>query len=166
MPTPFATWVHRGVLVVLLFGAYQLAWTPARSTWITHGAAPLLERTQHLTGQQRAITIRPAAKSLYIQTSTETIFRYTAPAGIKFLLPGLFLLVIAPRQSWIGLFFGGHLIISILTLLLLSADTAGLVGPARIADFVQIYGVDAYSLTLPIFVFARRMQGEPKPKTD
>lgn len=165
MPTTFAAWIHRTLLVALLFGAYQLAWTPARSTWITQGAAPLLERTQILTNQERAMTVRPRDASLYVETGTDAIFRYTAPAGIKFLLPGLFLLVIAPRQSRIGLFFGGHLILGLLTLLLLSADTAGLAGAARIADFVQVYGVDAYSLTIPIFVFAQQVQGEPGGET-
>lgn len=161
MPRTVSAWIHRMVLVGLLVVAYELAWSPTRSVWISHGAAPLLERVLDVTDQQRAMTVRSTARTLYIETTGEMIFRYTAPAGIKFLLPGLFLLIIAPRHPRIGVFFAGHLVLGLLTLLLLSGETAGMTGNAQIADFIQSYGVDAYSLTVPIFVLAQRVQQTP-----
>lgn len=161
MPRTLSAWVHRLVLVGLLFAAYELAWRPARSAWISHGAAPLLERVLDFTNQHRAMTVRSEPRALYIETTGEMIFRYTAPGGIKFLLPGLFLLIVAPRYPRIWEFLGGHLALGLLTLLLLSGETAAMTGSAQIADFVQSYGVDAYSLTVPIFVLAQRIQQTP-----
>lgn len=161
MPRTLSSWIHRMVLVGLLFGAYELAWRPARSVWISHGAKPILERVLDISGQQRAMTVRSGTRSLYVETTGTMIFQYTAPGGIKFLLPGLFLLIIAPQHPRIGAFFMGHIALGLLTLLLLSAETAGITASAQIADFVQTYGVDAYSLTVPIFVFAQRIRETP-----
>jgi len=145
-------WLHRTGLAGLLLAAYLWAWTPARTAWTNAGAA-LLTR---VTPAQTTVSARPAAHTIRLSAPDGPGARYTAPAGVKFLLPALFLLFIAPARPRLWTFFGGHLALGILALALLSAGLAGLPGGFVLAGFVQSYGVDAYSLAVPVFVFARR----------
>ena len=145
-------WLHRAVLGGLLLAAYLWAWTPARTAWVEHGAAPLLTL---VAGPESTVTARPAAHTIRIRFSDEYRFRYRAPGGVKFLLPGLFLLLISPARPYLWVFFGGHLALGALALGLAAAGTTGLPGGLGLAGFVQTYGVDTYSLAVPTLVFAR-----------
>jgi hypothetical protein len=104
---------------------------------------------------EATVTARPAAHAVRVQMSADDRFRYRAPAGVKFLLPGLFLVVIAPARPRLWAFFGGHLALGALALGLGAGGIAGLPGGVALARFVQTYGVDAYSLAVPTLVFAR-----------
>jgi hypothetical protein len=146
-----ASWFRRAVLAGLLLAAYLFAWTPARTAWVTHLATPVLERTSAPTTR---VSARPAAHTVRVQAREGTAFTYTAPAGIKFLLPGLFLTVVVAARPRLGLFFGGHLLLGSVTLLLTAAGAAGVPGGLGLADFLQAYGVDTYSLAVPVFIFA------------
>jgi hypothetical protein len=146
-------WLHRAGLAGLLLAAYLWAWTPARTAWTAHAAAPVLTR---VADAEAAVTARPAAHTVRVRISADDRFRYRAPAGIKFLLPGLFLVVIAPARPRLWAFFGGHLALGALALGLGAGGIAGLPGGVALARFVQTYGVDAYSLAVPTLVFARR----------
>lgn len=149
-------WLHRAVLGGLLLAAYLWAWTPARTAWVEHGAAPLLTL---VAGPESTVTARPAAHTVRVAPSDGDGFTYRAPGGVKFLLPGLFLVVIAPARPRLGGFFAGHLALGVLALGLAAAGTTGLPGGLGLAGFVQTYGVDTYSLAVPVLVFARRRSG-------
>ena len=149
-------WLHRAALAGLLLAAYLWAWTPARTAWVEHGAAPLLTLA---AGPGAEVTARPAAHTIRVRISDDNSFRYRAPAGVKFLLPGLFLILIAPARPRLGAFFGGHLALGALALGLAAAGLAGLPAGLGLAGFVQTYGVDAYSLAVPTIVFAHRRSG-------
>lgn len=146
------SWLHRAVLGGLLLIAYLYAWTPARTAWVEHAAAPLLTCA---TGNEADVSLRPAAHTVRVQLTETHSVGYQAPAGIKFLLPALFLIVIAPARPRLGMFFAGHLGLGALALALLASGTGGLPGSIPLARFVQTYGVDAYSLAVPVLVFAR-----------
>lgn len=146
------SWLHRAGLVVLLLAAYLWAWTPARTAWTAHGAAPLLTMA---SSPDAAVSARPAAHVVRVTPADGDATTYTAPAGITFLLPGLFLIVIAPARPHLWAFFGGHLALGVLALGVAAAGLAGLPGGLGLARFVQSYGVDAYSLAVPTIVFAR-----------
>jgi hypothetical protein len=90
-----------------------------------------------------------------LRSANDGSFSYTAPAGVKFLLPGLFLLFIAPTRPFLGAFFAGHLALGGLTLGLATAAFAGLPGGLGLAGFVQSYGVDAFGLAVPVLVWGR-----------
>jgi hypothetical protein len=146
-----ASWAHRTILAGLLLTAYLVAWTPARTTW-TRAAAGALEAVAstktHISPRLRAHVVR-------VQPDAGSAFSYTAPAGVKFLLPGLFLVLIAPTRPLLGAFFAGHLALGGLTLGLTAAALAGLPGGLGLVRFVQTYGVDTYSLMVPVLVFVR-----------
>jgi hypothetical protein len=100
------------------------------------------------------VTPHPSSQTLRVQLSDTSAVTYPAPAGITFLLPALALLLIAPQQPWIGLFFLGHLILNATTLTLLT----GVMGEAIVllgTDFVHTYVVDIYSLGTPVLALAR-----------
>lgn len=147
-------WLHRAGLGGLLLLAYLYAWTPARTAWIEYGAAPLLAQ-----GTEAEVTARPRAHLVHVHTTDGTTFKYQGPAGVKFLLPGLFLLLVAPARPRLGLFFAGHLGIGLLALALMAVGTSGVEWGLDGARFVQTYGVDAYSLMVPVLVFARGRVG-------
>lgn len=152
MPDALPSWIHRLVLGGLLLTAYLSAWTPARTAWTEHSAA-LLTRA---TPAETTVSPRLSAHRIRLSSTDGPSTRYTAPAGVKFLLPALFLLLIAPTRPRLAVFFAGHLLLGALALGLLTAGTAGLPAGLGLARFVQTYGVDAYSLAVPVFVFTRR----------
>ena len=145
MPAPTRL-LHSAGLCALLLAAYLWAWTPARTAWTTHAAGPVLTWA---AGSADAVTVRPQAHIVQVTLDADTTLGYTSPAGVKFLLPGLFLLCIAPRRPWLGAFFAGHLALGALALGLLAGGAAGTPLLLRAADFVQAYAVDAYSLAVP-----------------
>ena len=147
-----ASWCHRTVLAGLLLATYLFAWTPVRTAW-TRTAASVLDAT---APAETNVSSRPRAHVVRVQPEAGSAFSYTAPAGVKFLLPGLFLVLIAPTRPLLGTFFAGHLALGGLTLGFAAAALAGLPGGDGLARFVQSYGVDAYSLIVPVLIFARR----------
>jgi hypothetical protein len=148
MPTALPSWIHRIVLGGLLLAAYLYAWTPARTAWTEYGGTLV----KHVAPPEATVSARPAAHTIRLSAADDTRTSYTAPAGIKFLLPALFLLFIAPARPLLFSFFGGHLLLGVLALGLMMAGTAALPAGLGLARFVQTYGVDAYSLAVPVFV--------------
>jgi len=142
-----ASWLRRAVLAGLLLAAYLFAWTPARTVWVTHLAEPVLK---HTSAPNTRVSARSAAHTVRVQASGDAAFTYTAPAGVKFLLPGFFLLLLAPTRPPLGLFFLGHLSLGTVALGLLALETSELL--RFLAGFIQTYGVDAYSLMVPVLV--------------
>lgn len=155
-----ASWTHRTVLVGLLLAAYLLAWTPARTAW-TRTAATLLDRSAPSSAR---VSARPAAHTVRLRPPEAPGITYRAPAGVKFLLPGLFLILALPARPHLGAFFMGHLALGGLAWALLSAALAtGHHGTFAVVGFVQQYGVDAYSLAVPVLLFARDRSSAPRP---
>jgi hypothetical protein len=142
-------------LAGLLFLAYLYAWTPARTAWTEQGADLLSQAAPAET----TVRARPAAHTIRVAPGDDDPTTYTAPAGIKFLLPALFLVLIAPTRPWLGLFFAGHLALGAFALSLLAARAMGLATSHLLAQFLQSYGMDAYSLIVPVLIFANRNAG-------
>lgn len=145
------TWLHRTVLLGLLLVAYLWAWTPARTAWTAQSAVLL----GHVVEETDVVSARPPAHTLRVHLGHDASIEYTAPAGVKFLLPAGFLILMAPGRPLLGAFFAGHLLLGGLALVLLAGGAIGLPAGLGLSRFVQTYGVDAYSLAVPVFVFTR-----------
>jgi hypothetical protein len=150
-----AAWLHRTGLVGLLLAAYLWAWTPARTEW-TRSVTTVMEQ---VAPTALTVSSRPQAHSIRVEKDQSVRLQYVAPAGVKFLLPALFLILIAPARPRIGLFFAGHAALAAIAAALGTAGLAGLPAGLGIASFVQTYGVDAYSLAVPVLVWAHPRSG-------
>lgn len=156
MPTHLASWVHRLVIGGLLLAAYLWAWTPARTAWVEYGAAPLLETVMERAETEGTVRARPTVHMVRVEPTREPDRTYRAPAGVKFLLPALFLILVVPCRPHVGLFFAGHLLLGLTTLAFFVGGAAGTSASLWAADYVQTYVVDAYSLTVPLLALIRR----------
>ena len=159
-----SSWLYRAVLAGLLLATYLWAWTPVRTAWTTQGAA-LVERVMDAADANGTVLARPAVHALRVQTDGDTTTGYTAPAGVKFLFPAGVLVLVVPARPRLGIFFAGHLLIGGLSLGLLAGDAADLPGGFGLSRFLQTYGVDAYSLTVPVLAFARTRHDERPPRS-
>jgi hypothetical protein len=148
-------WLHRAVLAGLLLAAYLWAWTPARTAW-TEQSTALVKRVMSPADTRGSVTARPTTHTLRVNTGDDTVMEYTAPAGVKFLLPAGFLILVVPRRPRFGAFFAGHLLLGSLALALLAGGVAGLPGGLAFSHFVQTYGVDTHSLAVPTLLFVSR----------
>jgi hypothetical protein len=138
----------------LLFGLYLYVWSPyGRPAVLQHVGAPLLERvaapswTVAVTPDAHRLSLSPppSAPSLVPSSSTQSI-RHTAPAGVRFLLPALGLVLLAPgRLYWLAL-WGGHVALGLLDLGFLTLGVAGLSFGFVLHDFTTAYLIDALSL--------------------
>lgn len=155
MSTRLASWVHRLVIGGLLLIAYLWAWTPARTAWVEYGAAPLLETVMERADTEGTIAARPADYLVRLEPSRRPDRTYRAPAGVKFLLPAFFLILVVPRRLYVGLFFAGHLLLGLTSLAFFTGGAAGVPVSLWAADYVQTYVVDAYSLTVPLLALVR-----------
>ena len=159
----------------LLVLVYLLLWSPARRMLVAHGTYPVLEASADGV-PQASVRLNASAGVVRVDVAREAFpsadvanergadaWRGTlaAPAGVKFLLPALFLVVLAPgRLYWLA-FGAGHLAFGALELgsgiVLVHAPAYG----EPLLRFVQSYATDAYSLGVPALVLIARAGTAP-----
>jgi hypothetical protein len=153
---PVARWLLRITLAALLVIAYFTVWEAVRNGWGQSVVYPVLSRVAHISDSHRA---SPSGRQVSIirtlDAGGETRFSVLPPAGVKFLLPAIFLVLVAPtRPAW-AYFGAGHLLLSAVAI----GGGAALIIVPQFGEpflaFVQSYLVDVYSLTVPILVYAR-----------
>jgi hypothetical protein len=161
-PSLASTWIVRLVAATLLVVAYFTAWQSVRTGWSASVAYPVLSgvaktsEEHHVSASGRnVVVIRTVEFVETTQPAETTRSSVASPPGVKFLLPAIFLLLVAPfRPLW--LYFGvGHLALSTMAVgsgvvLILSPPVGD-----PLLTFVQSYLVDVYSLTVPILAYAR-----------
>ena len=140
----------RILLVSVVLGLYVYAWSPyGRTAYIQYVAIPTLTET---ASGDWAVEVRADEHHLTLASdSSSRSIGVTAPAGLRFLLPALGLVVLAPRKLyWIGL-WGGHVALGLWglgTLMLgLWAVPLGFV----LYDASTAYLLDAFSLGVAVF---------------
>jgi len=152
-------WALRIILVVLLSLTYLFAWRPARSWIATEIMYPVLRASctapacsgiqPHGGAALVRLELGPGAPGL------ETV-SLAAPAGIRFLLPGLFLLIIGARGHYLFGLWMAHIVLVSCALGLASVAAAGFPLAAHGSFFITQYGLGAVSLGVPALALARR----------
>jgi len=154
-----AAWLFRLGMAGLLVLVYLTVWSEARRAIMVHAAYPVLKAVA-ADSPAASVTANPRSGAVAVAVrgaesgGTERV-TLTAPAGVQFLLPALFLVLVAPgRPDW--LYFGaGHVGLSALAVgggaVMIGAPGYG----APVVTFVQAYLVDAYSLAVPALVYVR-----------
>lgn len=167
-------WAVRGGAVLLLLSAYLWLWRPAR-TWLTqHAARPLLTSVATLSGDATRAT-RFAVRSGNIPRVLRVVplpseeveerqgASFLAPAGIRFLLPALFLIAAFPRRPyWVWLWLL-HVGAGIAALAVLAAGVGGWSGGLVAYRFWNGFALDLFSLLVPLWMWLRARQGHFLP---
>jgi hypothetical protein len=80
-----------------------------------------------------------------------------APAGVRFLLPALILILAAPRRPYWLAFWAGHLLVSAFITLNWWFALQGVGAGVYLADFANGYLVMVYSLVAPLPVITPQL---------
>jgi hypothetical protein len=104
-----------------------------------------------------SVRLNRSAQVLRIQYGPERSDRTSvpAPAGTPFLLPALFLCILAPRRPVWLFFLLGHVGMSGLVVITWAVALQGSGVAIHVAQALGSYGIDAYSLMIPALVWAR-----------
>jgi hypothetical protein len=104
-----------------------------------------------------SVRLNRSAQVLRIQYGPERSDRTSvpAPAGVPFLLPALFLCILAPRRPVWLFFLCGHVGMSGLVVISWAVALRGSGVAIHVAQALGSYGIDAYSLMIPALVWAR-----------
>lgn len=143
----------RLLLMGLLFVGYWTAWRPVRSVVLNQAAVPVLEWS---ASTEAAVQARGGPARIRLPGGSEAAL--PAPAGIPFLLPALFLIAAFPRRAYWLFFWAGHCVLFALVVTAWSAALVGWPGALAVADFLQTYGIDLYSIGVPVALWVRHRQ--------
>jgi hypothetical protein len=146
------SWLQSVVVIGLLVIAYVTVWDPARDALMVTVVHPVLTYSAP-PDSPATIDLREASGTVRIDLGGENpTGRVSPPAGIRFLLPAVFLILVASSRPYWFLFWGGHVFLAVCVLFWwVVAIRGGSVG-AHIASFMEAYIVDAYSLVVPLVV--------------
>jgi hypothetical protein len=148
-------WALRSSLMTLLVAVYVFAWSPARDAYMVHGAGAAMKS---VCASEACAQVRTSRNAVTVKANEDgQPVSIDAPAGVRFLLPALFILAIAPRSPYWLYFFGGHVALTTFTVGLAYVGIAGS-SPVTLylARFASGYLLDGYSLTVPALLLARR----------
>lgn len=158
-------WLLRAGAALLVLAIYLWAWRPARTALTRHAASPLLVAAAppgatadavQLVGRRVRVTPRAAP------AASGAPLTFVAPAGVRFLLPGLFLAAAFPRRFLWGTLWGMHVAAGAAALLVLAGVVRWGVG-AGLYDFWTATGRDLFSLLAPLWIGLRARQGRFLP---
>lgn len=138
----------RTLLVGVLLGAYFYGWRPyGRTAAVQSVAAPLLRTVTGESSKGWTVQSHPGGRRLTLRSpSGDRSFGWTAPAGVRFLLPALGLALVAPRRLYWLLLWSGHVALGVLGLALLYVGVGTGDAWFVLYDALTQYLVDAFSL--------------------
>jgi hypothetical protein len=137
----------RALLVASLLGAYVYGWSPYGRTATSRAGAVALQRAIATTSAAWSVRVGPEGHRLTLQSSSESrSVGWTAPAGVRFLLPALGVALLAPRRPYWLWLWGGHLVLGALGIALLCLGVATGEVWFVLYDGLTQYLVDAFSL--------------------
>lgn len=144
----------RLLLMGLLFVGYWTAWRPARAIVLNQTAVPVLQWSA-----EREADVRPTTGPTRLTLPNGADRALPAPAGVQFLLPALFLIAAFPTRAYWLFFWLGHCALFALIVAAWAATLMEWPGALAIAGFLQTYGVDLYSLGVPVAVWISHRRG-------
>jgi hypothetical protein len=124
---------------------------------LTDLANPVLQQVA-LGSADASVRLNRSAQVVRIQYGPERGDRTSvpAPAGVPFLLPALFLCILAPRRPVWLFFLLGHVAMTGLVVISWAVALQGSGVAIHFAQALGSYGIDAYSLTIPALVWVRK----------
>ena len=161
-------------LAVLLFAAYVVALRPARVWSASSVARPAFERIE--TPRSRGLQIvqtdaRPEAVfalpagmtsgDIAERVQQPDVAQWVPPAGILFLLPGLFLIAAFPREPYWLYLLGYHLVVGLVSFGVFALGVAFSEAAFDLYRFSRTYLTEAVSLAVPALIWLRARASPP-----
>ena len=148
--------VVRALLVAFLLGGYVYVWRPYGRTAAVHSVAvPFLRSVTEASPGGWTVRPRPGGRRLTLLADSDNLsFGWTAPAGVRFLLPAVGLALVAPRRLYWLLLWGGHVALGALGIGLLGLGATTGSAWFVLYDALTRYLVDAFSLGVAAWAVA------------
>lgn len=141
------------VFAVLLGTAYVSLVRPAREVFAEHVAFPLFDSLGTERAQGIQLETRPQRPESVFVVSPERTIDWSAPVGMLFVLPAMFLVAVFPfKRYWFYLLLY-HLLLGITGLLLFIVGIAWLDLAFDIYLFARTYFAETVSLAVPALLF-------------
>jgi hypothetical protein len=149
-------WGAGVLLAVSLIVVYFTAWRPARALFTQHVAYPALTSIDTERSRQFRYAFRRGALRIGIRSTQPGVdsTKYSAPAGRDFLLPALLLVLLFPYRPYWLYFWGFHLAVGVLLLLLVALGITWADAAFALKQFLEHYVVQALSLSAPLLTLA------------
>jgi hypothetical protein len=141
---------------------YALVLRPARPL-LTHGlAVPAFHAAASDRPDAVDVVVRRAGLSVELyraEGDPERAFTsWTAPPGLIFLLPGLFLIALRPREAYWAVLLACHVGLGLLQIALVAAGISGSDVALEVYRFSQTYGTEVVGLGVPALLYVVAMQ--------
>jgi hypothetical protein len=149
-----SVWLQRGGLAILLLVAYVFAWRPVRTEMMASVVHPVLAAAVS-DETEATVEFRRASGTVRVHLPDDSPREngtMAAPAGVRFLLPALILVLAAPRRPYWLAFWAGHLLVSAFITLSWWFALQGVGAGVYVAGFADTYLLDAYSLSFPTLI--------------
>ena len=147
---------------------YALVLRPARPL-LTHGLAlPAFHAAASDRPNAFEFVVRRAGLSVEIYRAEgdpeQAFTSWTAPPGLIFLLPGLFLIALRPRKAYWAVLLACHVGLGLLQIALVAAGISGSDVALGAYRFSQTYGTEVVGLGVPVLLYVvatqrRRREG-------
>lgn len=158
-------WLWGGAAVLLVLAAYVGAWRPARTALARHAAYPLLAAAAPPEASGEAVQLAGGGEVVRAAPAREegaAPLSFRAPAGVRFLVPGLFLAAAFPRRSYWLVLWGLHVAAGAVALAVLAGAVRWGAG-AGVYHFWTGLGRDVFSLLVPLWMGLRAHWGRFLP---
>jgi MFS superfamily sulfate permease-like transporter len=144
-------WQIRVLGIVVLLAVYLVLWNPVRGILAQDVAAPAIERAA-------SVEMEPGRHPAVTQVADDERRRWSAPAGLSFLIGAFLLIAAAPRPGYLAAFFAAHVTLGVLSAVTLVTWIRGGPGGEMLYHLVDTYLVDGITLaTMALAVTAWRI---------
>ena len=149
---------------LLLLVAYIIAIRPVREGVAQHIAYPIFAAIDTPRSSQFDV-VQPASRGeavfvLPAGVAEAEPIAWSAPAGVIFLLPAMFLLAAFPtRPYWLYL-LGYHLVLGLTTVVFFALGIGWLPAAFDLHQFARTYVSEGISLTIPLLLFLAGKAGD------
>lgn len=146
------SWLQRFIIVALLSASYLTAWSPAKSELMVSVVYPTVITVTPLEHHGRIRLHEAAGTIRFFYRGDIRTLKVPPPAGARFFIPALFIVLMRPFRPYWFYFWLGHFLVSASIIALAWIGLRSVTSSIYGALFVQAYVVDAYSLLVPMLI--------------
>lgn len=147
------------VLAVLLGVGYVLLIRPGREAFAEQVALPLFDSIGTERAQEMQMEIRPQRPESVFVVSAERTIDWSAPVGMLFAFPAMFLIAVFPfKKYWLYLLLY-HVLLGVTGIVLFMVGIAWLNVAFDVYLFARTYFAETVSLAVPVLLYLAGKKG-------